>query len=95
MTSLTAAGPATGIADNVALRFVARRLIRFAVSLWVLLTAAFLMIHLIPGDPVRAALGISAPPELVAARRVRAAVRHEPYAKPMTAIAILEPAMNE
>jgi hypothetical protein len=26
--------------------------------------------------------------ELVAARRVRAAVRHEPYAKPMTAIAI-------
>jgi peptide/nickel transport system permease protein len=69
VTSLTAAGPATGIADNVALRFVARRLIRFAVSLWVLLTAAFLMIHLIPGDPVRAALGISAPSALVAQRR--------------------------
>ena len=27
------------------------------------------MIHLIPGDPVRAALGINAPPSLVAARR--------------------------
>jgi ABC-type dipeptide/oligopeptide/nickel transport system permease component len=69
VTSLTAAGPATGIADNVALRFAARRLTRFVVSTWVLLTAAFLMIHLIPGDPVRAALGISAPPGLVEARR--------------------------
>jgi peptide/nickel transport system permease protein len=69
VTSMTAAGPTTGIVDNVALRFVARRLTRFAISLWVLLTAAFLMIHLIPGDPVRAALGVSAPPALVAARR--------------------------
>jgi ABC-type dipeptide/oligopeptide/nickel transport system permease component len=69
VTSLTAAGPTTAIVDNVALRFVARRLARFVVSLWVLLTAAFLMIHLIPGDPVRAALGISAPEALVAQRR--------------------------
>lgn len=69
MTSLTATEPTTGFLDNVALRFLARRLARFVVSLWVLVTAAFLMIHLIPGDPVRAALGISAPPGLVAARR--------------------------
>ncbi|HEX3786550.1 MAG TPA: ABC transporter permease [Pseudonocardiaceae bacterium] len=72
MTSLTSAstiGAARGLADNAAARFVARRLSRFVVSLWVLLTAAFAMIHLIPGDPVRAALGISASPALVAERR--------------------------
>lgn len=39
------------------------------VSLWVLVTASFAMIHLIPGDPVRAALGALAPQELVTARR--------------------------
>lgn len=50
-------------------RFVLRRSGRLVVSLWVLLTAAFLMIHLLPGDPVRAALGPTAPAELVAARR--------------------------
>ncbi|SFW79632.1 ABC transporter permease [Amycolatopsis australiensis] len=49
--------------------FAARRLARFAVSLWALLTAAFLMIHLVPGDPVRAALGMTAPADLVAAKR--------------------------
>jgi peptide/nickel transport system permease protein len=51
------------------LRFALRRLGRFAVSLWVLLTAAFLMVHLVPGDPVRAALGMTAPADLVRARR--------------------------
>ncbi|MEV7098733.1 ABC transporter permease [Amycolatopsis sp. NPDC051045] len=49
--------------------FAARRLARFAVSLWALVTAAFLMIHLVPGDPVRAALGLTAPADLVRARR--------------------------
>lgn len=49
--------------------FAIRRLTRLVISLWVLVTATFLMIHLVPGDPVRAALGITAPPELVAARR--------------------------
>jgi peptide/nickel transport system permease protein len=39
------------------------------VSLWVLVTAAFLMIHLIPGDPVRASLGMTASQDLVDARR--------------------------
>jgi peptide/nickel transport system permease protein len=39
------------------------------VSLWVLVTASFLMIHLIPGDPVRSALGPTASASLVEARR--------------------------
>jgi peptide/nickel transport system permease protein len=39
------------------------------VSLWVLVTVSFLMIHLVPGDPVRAALGLTAPTELVEAKR--------------------------
>ena len=38
-------------------------------SLWVLVTASFAMIHLIPGDPVRGALGPTAPADLVEARR--------------------------
>ncbi len=64
----TAIRPA-GLGDNVWFRFAVRRLARVLVSVWVLLTAAFGMIHLIPGDPVRAALGPTAAPELVAARR--------------------------
>ncbi|MEV4804726.1 ABC transporter permease [Nonomuraea sp. NPDC049421] len=46
-----------------------RRLVRFLVSLAVLVVATFAIIHLIPGDPVRAALGPAAPVELVEARR--------------------------
>ncbi|MEV0560573.1 ABC transporter permease [Dactylosporangium sp. NPDC050588] len=57
------------LTDNAWVRFAARRSRRLLLSVWVLLTAAFGMIHLIPGDPVRAALGVAAPPELVAARR--------------------------
>jgi peptide/nickel transport system permease protein len=49
--------------------FALRRGRRLLVSLWVLVTASFIMIHLIPGDPVRAALGPMAPQELVDARR--------------------------
>ena len=52
-------------------RFLRRRLLRLAVSVWVVVTAAFLMIHLVPGDPVRAALGPTAPAELVATRRAQ------------------------
>ena len=51
------------------LRFALRRLGSFVLSLWVLFTASFLMIHLIPGDPVRGALGATAPTELIEARR--------------------------
>lgn len=50
-------------------RFAARRARRLLFSLWILVTASFLMIQLVPGDPVRAALGTSAPAELVASRR--------------------------
>jgi peptide/nickel transport system permease protein len=50
-------------------RFALRRTGRLLVSLWVLVTASFLMIHLVPGDPVRAALGMTAPADLVAAKR--------------------------
>ncbi|MEV0390971.1 ABC transporter permease [Nonomuraea sp. NPDC050643] len=50
------------------LRTAVRRIVRFAVSLAVLLVASFAMIHLIPGDPVRASLGPAAPMELVEAR---------------------------
>ncbi|KJK50593.1 peptide ABC transporter permease [Lentzea aerocolonigenes] len=51
------------------LPFARRRAVRFLTSLWVLVTAAFLMIHLIPGDPVREALGMTASPDVVNARR--------------------------
>lgn len=51
------------------LRFLLRRTARLAVSLAVLVVAAFALIHLVPGDPVRASLGITAPVELVEARR--------------------------
>ncbi|MFE7429162.1 ABC transporter permease [Streptomyces sp. NPDC057545] len=49
--------------------FVLRRTRRLVVSLAALVTAAFAMIHLIPGDPVRAALGPTADPALIEARR--------------------------
>ncbi|MDL9980967.1 ABC transporter permease [Microbacterium candidum] len=51
------------------LSFLTRRAGLFFLSVWVLVTATFLMIHLVPGDPVRAALGLAAPAELVNARR--------------------------
>ncbi|MGW9158705.1 MULTISPECIES: ABC transporter permease [unclassified Microbacterium] len=55
--------------DNPWVSFLVRRGGQFLLSVWVLVTAAFLMIHLVPGDPVRAALGLNAPTELVEARR--------------------------
>jgi peptide/nickel transport system permease protein len=72
VTSVTAeARPGAGLGENPWLRFAARRLGRLLISVWVLVTAAFLMIHLIPGDPVRAALGLQAPQSLVNARRAQ------------------------
>lgn len=50
------------------LGFLARRLARLVVSLFALTTLSFLMIHLIPGDPIRTALGPTAPLQLVRAR---------------------------
>jgi len=49
--------------------YLFRRTSRLLVSLVLLLTATFFMIHLVPGDPVRAALGTTAPQSLVDARR--------------------------
>ncbi|MFF7361576.1 ABC transporter permease subunit [Streptomyces sp. NPDC008125] len=49
--------------------FLGRRGARLLLSLAVVVTASFAMIRLIPGDPVRAALGVDASPGLVAARR--------------------------
>lgn len=49
--------------------FLLRRLGRLVISLAVVVIASFFLIHLVPGDPVRAALGQSASPELVAATR--------------------------
>lgn len=62
------AGKAGNTSVRRTLRTVVRRIVRFAVSLAVLLVASFAMIHLIPGDPVRASLGPAAPLELVQAR---------------------------
>jgi peptide/nickel transport system permease protein len=62
-------GSAGWRADHPLLAFTARRLVRLAISLAVLLVLSFAMIHLVPGDPVRAALGPKAPQERVEATR--------------------------
>ncbi|MGD9958059.1 ABC transporter permease [Nocardioides sp.] len=64
-----AVGALSGLTSHRWVRFGVRRLGRLLGSLWVLVTASFLMIHLIPGDPVRGAMGPTAPAALVAARR--------------------------
>jgi peptide/nickel transport system permease protein len=69
MSSLSVSVRSAGLLENAWVRFAVRRLGRLVVSLWVLVSAAFLMIHLIPGDPVRAALGPTAPVSLVNAKR--------------------------
>jgi peptide/nickel transport system permease protein len=53
------------------LRFAVRRLGQLLLSALVLVTASFLIIHLVPGDPVRAALGLNASQQLVDARRAQ------------------------
>jgi peptide/nickel transport system permease protein len=50
--------------------FLLRRLGRAVVSLAIVIIATFLLMHLVPGDPVRAALGTSATPELVERTRM-------------------------
>lgn len=61
--------PGLSLAGNPWARFGLRRAGRLVVSVWVLVTAAFLMIHVLPGDPVRAALGPTAPVALIEQRR--------------------------
>lgn len=58
-------------ADRPRSAYFARRLLRLAVSLVVLVTITFAMIHLVPGDPVRTSLGLTAPAKLVAQRRAQ------------------------
>jgi len=56
-------------AGHARFAYAVRRSARLLVSLALLLTATFFMIHLVPGDPVRAALGPTAPQSLVAERK--------------------------
>ncbi len=69
MASIAVAGHESWWAHRPRTHFLVRRLSRLVVSLAVLITLAFAMIHLIPGDPVRTALGPKAPLELIRARR--------------------------
>lgn len=64
-----AASTRSSLLTNDWFRFAVRRLGILVLSVWLLVTFAFAMIHLIPGDPVRATLGFNADPALVAARR--------------------------
>jgi ABC-type dipeptide/oligopeptide/nickel transport system permease component len=61
--------PTTRITAHPWTRFLARRLGQFAVALFLLVTAVFAMVHAIPGDPVRNALGLNASPQQVEAVR--------------------------
>ena len=51
------------------LRFVARRLVYSAVVLFGVLVVVFALVHLVPGDPVRIALGTRYTPEAYEALR--------------------------
>lgn len=51
-------------------RTAAKILVRLVLTLVVLLTASFLLVHLIPGDPVRSALGFNVSDEFVTERRI-------------------------
>ncbi|GAA0923674.1 ABC transporter permease [Kribbella koreensis] len=68
MTTATSV-PGVGFTTHPWVRFAVRRLGRLVGSVFVLVSAAFLMIHLIPGDPVRGALGPAAAQSLVDAQR--------------------------
>jgi len=50
-------------------QFIGSRLVRLVLSLLVLVTATFVMVHLIPGDAVAGALGAEATPQLIEQRR--------------------------
>lgn len=68
----TVADPARGVPGvSPWLGFAVRRLGQLLIAVLVLVTASFLIIHLVPGDPVRAALGLNASPQLVNARRAQ------------------------
>ncbi|WP_433889188.1 ABC transporter permease [Streptomyces sp. CA-111067] len=75
-TTLTAGQPprlatARGGGPHPWRAFLLRRFGQFLLSAFILLTAVFALAHAMPGDPVRAALGSKAPPEVVTADRHR------------------------
>lgn len=53
------------------LRFMARRLGRLLLTVWLISTLVFFVIRIIPGDPALVIAGMDAPPETVQAIRVR------------------------
>ena len=64
------AHPATKAAGaNPWVSYLTRRLIRLVTSVVVLVTAAYLMVRLLPGDPARLSLGPQATAEQIAVRR--------------------------
>ncbi|MEV4265650.1 ABC transporter permease [Kribbella sp. NPDC049584] len=69
MTTTATSVSAPVLTTHPWLGFAVRRLGRLVGSVLILVSAAFLMIHLIPGDPVRGALGPAAAQSLVDAQR--------------------------
>lgn len=67
--SAAASGNARGRSGNRWLMFLLRRIVRMVVSLFVIVTAAFLVLRLAGGDPVRSALGPTVDESVVQARR--------------------------
>lgn len=55
---------------NPWVQYLRRRGGYFLVSMFVLVSASFVLVHLIPGDPARASVGANAPAAVVEARRV-------------------------
>lgn len=70
-TIASAPARSRALSEHPWLAFLGRRFGRFVVSMFVLVTACFGMVHALPGDPVRAALGLQSPPEAIAATRHR------------------------
>lgn len=63
------AAPSRGRHGGRWLTFFLRRVWRMVVAMWVIVTAAFLVLRLAGGDPVRSALGATADESVVQARR--------------------------
>ena len=60
---------ATGFASNPVVRFVARRLLYSIIVMLGVLVVVFMLVHLVPGDPVRIALGTRYTPQAYQALR--------------------------
>src|SRR3954452_5810113 len=69
MTSTAQRGGATRFASNPVVRFVARRLLYSVVVMLGVLVVVFMLVHLVPGDPVRIALGTRYTPQAYDALR--------------------------